>query len=86
MISSYYRGAHGIIIVFDYTNIKSFYSLKNWMKEIHQFASETSVKYLVCNKIDKVSRETSLCSSAWVINDEVNRYLFNYCQGCGKIC
>jgi GTPase SAR1 family protein len=70
MISSYYRGAHGIIIVFDYTNIKSFYSLKNWMKEIKTFANEDCIKYLVCNKADKSINETS-STNTWIVNEQV---------------
>lgn len=73
MISSYYKGAHGIILVYDYTNVKSFYSLKNWMKEIKHFASETAVKYLVCNKIDCISHDTTINSlSNWTVSDEVS--------------
>lgn len=71
MISSYYRGANGIILLYDSTNIKSFYSLKNWLNEIHQYASENCIKYLVSNKIDIHQEENSVSSSSWTINEEV---------------
>ena len=71
MISSYYRGAQGILLLFYSTNIRSFYSLKNWIKEIRQYASETSIKYLVSNKIDIHQDDNSLSSSSWTINEEV---------------
>ena len=71
MISSYYRGANGIILLYDSTNIKSFYSLKNWLNEIHQYASETCIKYLVSNKIDIHQEENSVSSSSRTINEEV---------------
>jgi len=72
MISSYYRGAHSVIIVYDYTNLNSFYSLKNWLREIRQFAPENCIKYLVCNKVDKFSCDTTTnISNTWMINDEV---------------
>jgi Ras-related protein Rab-1A len=72
MVSSYYRGAQGILIIFDQSNINTFYSLKNWMKEIKQFGSENCIKYLVCNKIDKTSQDnTTANSSAWSLNEEV---------------
>ena len=32
--STYYKGAHGIIIVYDVTDRESFESLKFWMQEI----------------------------------------------------
>jgi Ras-related protein Rab-1A len=68
MISSYYRGAHSVILVYDYSNTNSFYSLKNWLKEVKQFAPENCVKYLVCNKIDK---KHLAYSSDWLVSDEV---------------
>ena len=73
MISTYYRGVHALIIVYDYTNINSFYSLKNWLREIKQFAPDNCVKYLVCNKIDKFSPDTTTnASTNWMISEEVN--------------
>jgi GTPase SAR1 family protein len=72
MISTYYRGASAILLVYDYTNINSFYSLKTWIREVKQFAPEKCIKYLVCNKIDKISPDTTAYSNTnWLINDEV---------------
>jgi Ras-related protein Rab-1A len=32
--SSYYRGAHGIIVVYDVTDLDSFNNIKQWLHEI----------------------------------------------------
>jgi len=55
--SSYYRGAHGIIIVYDVTDRESFNNVKNWMLEIEKYAMESVNKLLVGNKSDLTSKK-----------------------------
>lgn len=66
LTSAYYRGAHGIIMVYDVSNKRSFDHLINWIKEVDQYGTnEEAVIILVGNKIDledlrMVSREEGL--------------------------
>lgn len=50
--SSYYKGAHGIILTYDITDKQSFKDIENWLTEVEKFANENVIKLLVGNKSD----------------------------------
>mmetsp|Transcript_42837 Transcript_42837/g.93877 ORF Transcript_42837/g.93877 Transcript_42837/m.93877 type:complete len:215 (-) Transcript_42837:592-1236(-) len=50
--TAYYRGAMGILLVYDVTNQASFDSISGWMRAIEQHASDTVNKVLLGNKAD----------------------------------
>ena len=59
---NYYKGARGIILIYDVTNIKSFENIKKWINEIKEEISEDVIIVLIGNKIDnegerKISKE-----------------------------
>ncbi|KAM9439580.1 ras-related protein Rab-18-B [Clarias gariepinus] len=55
---SYYRGAQGVILVYDVTKRDSFTKLENWLSELETYCTRNDlVKMLVGNKIDKDNRE-----------------------------
>jgi len=56
--SSYYRGAQGIILVYDCTDRESFNNVKQWMGEIDRYACENVNKLLVGNKCDLQAEKT----------------------------
>ncbi|KAJ8268031.1 hypothetical protein COCON_G00132030 [Conger conger] len=50
--SAYYRGAKGIVLVYDITKQETFEDLPKWMKMIDKYASEEAELLLVGNKLD----------------------------------
>ena len=52
IISSYYRGAHGILLLYDVTDKESFKNLSNWLIEIEKNASKNILRILIGNKSD----------------------------------
>ena len=52
IIASYYRGAHGILLIFDVTDKDSFKNLSNWLIEIEKNANKNVLKVLIGNKTD----------------------------------
>ncbi|XP_074276463.1 ras-related protein RABC2a-like [Silene latifolia] len=67
LTSSYYRGAQGIVLVYDVTRRETFSNLSDvWAKEVELYSTnQDCVKMLVGNKVDKdsergVSREEGM--------------------------
>uniref|UniRef100_A0A0N5AR57 Ras-related protein Rab-13 n=1 Tax=Syphacia muris TaxID=451379 RepID=A0A0N5AR57_9BILA len=54
--TSYYRGAMGIMLVYDITNAKSFDNIAKWLRNIDEHASEDVEKMLLGNKSDMIDR------------------------------
>jgi Ras-related protein Rab-18 len=53
--NSYYRGAHGVILVYDISNRASFHAMDRWFEEAQSNAMPGAIMYLVGSKMDKVS-------------------------------
>ncbi|KAK2628438.1 hypothetical protein QTJ16_001541 [Diplocarpon rosae] len=51
--NSYYRGAHGVILVYDISNRDSFLAMPRWFDEVEANAQPGAVTYLVGAKLDR---------------------------------
>ena len=49
---SYYRGAHGIVLVYDITNRSSFENINKWMVQISEETENRLPILLLANKVD----------------------------------
>ncbi|XP_050512572.1 ras-related protein Rab-35 [Diabrotica virgifera virgifera] len=73
--STYYRGTHGVIVVYDVTSGESFANVKRWLHEIEQNCDLVN-KVLVGNKNDTPDRKVVLTEDAQRFADTMNIKLF----------
>ena len=50
--SAYYRGAAGVILVYDITNNGSFQNIQDWLDEVYKGAGQSISKLIIGNKSD----------------------------------
>lgn len=70
--SAYYRGADGIIMVYDVTKQDSFDHVNDWLREVNRYATEETCKLLVGNKCDKVKEKKVSFDDAKEFADKLN--------------
>jgi small GTP-binding protein len=79
--SSYYRGAHGICVVYDVTDMDSFNNVKQWLQEIDRYATEGVNKLLVGNKSDMADKKVVEYTVAKVRDPGSSRVIVNADDG-----
>merc|ERR1719235_1605555 len=52
---AYYRGAMGILLIYDVTSTKTWSNIRNWVRNIEANAPQTVNKILIGNKCDMAS-------------------------------
>ena len=76
MTTSCYRGAMGIILVYDITNYTSFNNIPKWLKAIQEHANEDVEKMLIGNRSDKEDERVIPKERGEVIAKENNILFF----------
>jgi len=57
---NYYKGANGIILIYDVTNLQTYENVKNWITQIREETNPNVVIYLAGNKIDIPQEERAV--------------------------
>ncbi|KAF9951896.1 GTP-binding protein [Mortierella alpina] len=68
--TAYYRGAMGILLVYDVTDERSFSNIRNWFSNIEQHASEGVNKILIGNKCDMPDKKVISKDQGQALADE----------------
>ncbi|KAK9282682.1 hypothetical protein L1049_010902 [Liquidambar formosana] len=81
LTSSYYRGAHGIILVYDVTRRETFTNLLDiWAKEVELYSTnQECIKMLVGNKVDRDSDRAVTSEEGMALAQE-HKCLFLECS------
>eukprot|EP01083_Nonionella_stella_P001537 4424_1 len=74
--TAYYRGAMGILLVYDVTDEQSFMNIRNWIRNIEQHAADTVNKVLIGNKSDMVEDKVIDSNRAQELADEYHISFF----------
>ena len=76
IMSSYYRGAQGILIVYDTTNMKSFNHLDQWLEDVDKHAGKSCKRVLLGNKCDMRSAKAVdfETATAWAVANEIELF------------
>ncbi|KAF9330819.1 GTP-binding protein [Podila minutissima] len=68
--TAYYRGAMGILLVYDVTDERSFSNIRNWFSNVEQHASEGVNKILIGNKCDMLDKKVVQKDQGQALADE----------------
>ncbi|KAM8891799.1 ras-related protein Rab-19 isoform 2-T2 [Spinachia spinachia] len=67
---SYYRSAHGAMVVYDITRHSTFESAPHWIREVEQFGASSVVLILIGNKSDLQAQRQVLFEDACTLAEK----------------
>ncbi|XP_044342010.1 ras-related protein RAB1BV isoform X1 [Triticum aestivum] len=83
--TAYYRGAMGILLVYDVTDESSFNNIRNWIRNIEQHASDNVNKILIGNKADMdESKRAVSTAKGQALADEYGIQFFETVSCCAE--
>ena len=53
---NYFKGSHGILLLYDITKQSSFNNIREWIQDIREEVSQKAIIFLIGNKIDLVDK------------------------------
>lgn len=82
--SSYYRGSHGILLVYDTTDLESFKSLDYWLSELDRCVRSDTIKILVGTKSDLITEKKVDTNTAYEFAKKHGMEYFEVSSKSGK--
>ena len=73
---NYYKGSHGILLLYDITKLSSFENIREWIKDIREEVYEKAIIFLIGNKIDKTEERKISTEQGEALAKEFNLPFF----------
>jgi len=73
---AYYKGAHGVVVVYDISNHQSFEKVREWIQEVRDYGLDDIAFALVGNKNDLVAKKKVSTGEAKKLADELGLIFF----------
>ncbi len=73
---NYYKGSHGILLLYDITKVNSFENIREWIKDIREEVYEKTIIFLIGNKNDKVNERAISTEQGQKLAEEYNLPFF----------
>ena len=73
---NYYKGSHGILLLYDVTKLSSFENIREWIKDIKEEVYEKAIIFLIGNKIDKTTERKITTEQGAKLAEEYNLPFF----------
>ena len=73
---NYYKGSHGILLLYDVTKENSFENIREWVQDIREEVYEKAIIFLIGNKIDKKDERKITTEQGKTLAEEYNLPFF----------
>ena len=73
---NYYKGSHGILLLYDITKLNSFENIREWIKDIREEVYEKAIIFLIGNKNDKIDERKVSVEQGQKLAEEYNLPFF----------
>ena len=85
IVNAYYKGAIGVMLMYDVTNLNSFKSLSKWVDEIQNTADKNVIVMVLANKCEVPESQRIISTERGKHFAKQHNFLFNEVSACDNL-